>query len=94
MFGKMDEKTQQRQGGLISEKNREKFKKMMPFADTVSSKSLLRSMKITPKNEIMKPAMFQGVRCSLRKKNAAIGVKRGIVAIMAELTTGAALSNP
>ena len=69
-------------------------KKRMPFAETVNSKFLLRSMKMTPKNEIMKPAMFQGVSRSLRKKKAAIGVKRGIVAMMAELTTGAAFNNP
>ena len=49
---------------------------------------------MTPKNEMMKPAMFQGVSFSFRKKNAAIGVKRGIVAMMAELTTGAAFNNP
>ena len=69
-------------------------KKMTPFADTVNSKFLLRSIKMTPKNEMMKPAMFQGVSLSFRKKNAAIGVKRGIVAMMAELTTGAAFNNP
>jgi hypothetical protein len=69
-------------------------KKMMPFTDTVNSKFLLRSMNITPKNEMMKPAMFHGVSLSFRKKNAAIGVKSGIVAMMAELTTGAELSNP
>ena len=69
-------------------------KKTMPFTDTVNSKFLLRSMKITPKNEMMKPAMFHGVSLSFRKKKAAIGVKSGIVAMMAELTTGAELSNP
>lgn len=69
-------------------------KKIIPFAETVSSKFLLISMKITPKNEMMKPAMFHGVRRSLRKKNAAMGVKRGIVAMMAELITGAAFNSP
>ena len=69
-------------------------KKTTPFADTVNSKFLLRSMKMTPKNEMMKPAIFHGVSLSFRKKNAAIGVKRGIVAMMAELTTGAAFNNP
>ena len=69
-------------------------KKTMPFTDTVNSKFLLRSMKITPKNEMKKPAMFHGVSLSFRKKNAAIGVKSGIVAMMAELTTGAEFSNP
>ena len=69
-------------------------KKMTPFNDTVNSKFLLRSIKITPKNEMMNPAMFQGVSLSFKKKNAAIGVKRGIVAMMAELTTGAEFSNP
>ena len=42
----------------------------------------------------MKPAIFHGVSRSLRKKKAAIGVKRGIVAMMAELTTGAEFNNP
>ena len=69
-------------------------KKTMPFTDTVNSKFLLRSMKITPKNEMMKPAMFHGVSLSFRKKNAAIGVKSGIVAMMAELTTGAEFNSP
>lgn len=69
-------------------------KKMTPFNDTVNSKFLLRSIKITPKNEMMNPAIFHGVSLSFRKKNAAIGVKRGIVAMMAELTTGAAFNNP
>ena len=69
-------------------------KKMTPFNDTVNSKFLFNNMNITPKNEMMNPAMFQGVSLSLRKKNAAIGVNRGIVAMMAELTTGAEFSNP
>ena len=69
-------------------------KNMTPFNETVNSKFLFTSMNITPKNDIMKPAMFQGVSLSFRKKNAAIGVKRGIVAMMAELTTGAAFNNP
>ena len=69
-------------------------KKTMPFTDTVNSKFLLRSMIITPKNEMMKPTMFHGVSLSFRKKKAAIGVKRGIVAMMAELTTGAEFNNP
>lgn len=69
-------------------------KKTMPLGDTVSSKFLLRSMKMTPKNDIMKPVMFQGVSRSFRKKKAAMGVKRGIVAMMAELTTGAEFNNP
>lgn len=69
-------------------------KKMTPFNDTVNSKFLFNNMNITPKNEMMNPAMFQGVSLSLRKKNAAIGVNRGIVAMIAELTTGAAFSNP
>ena len=68
--------------------------KTPPFADPVNSKFVLRSMKMTPKNEMMKPAIFHGVSLSFRKKNAAIGVKRGIVAMMAELTTGAAFNNP
>lgn len=51
-------------------------------------------MNITPKKDIMKPAIFHGVSRSLRKKKAAIGVKRGIVAMMAELTTGAEFNNP
>lgn len=69
-------------------------KKTTPFNDTVNSKFLLTNINITPKNEMMNPAMFQGVSRSLRKKNAAIGVKSGIVAMMAELTTGAAFNNP
>ena len=69
-------------------------KKMMPFGEMVSSKFLLTNMNMTPKNEMIKPAMFQGVNLSFKKKNAAIGVKSGIVAIMAELTTGAAFNNP
>ena len=69
-------------------------KKMTPFNDTVNSKFLLTNMNITPKNEMMNPAMFQGVSLSFKKKNAAIGVKSGIVAMMAELTTGAAFNNP
>ena len=69
-------------------------KNMMPFNDTVNSKFLLTNMNITPKNEMMNPAMFQGVSLSFKKKNAAIGVKSGIVAMMAELTTGAAFNNP
>ena len=69
-------------------------KNMTPFNETVNSKFLFTNMNITPKNDIMKPAMFQGVSLSFRKKNAAIGVKRGIVAMMAELTTGAAFNNP
>ena len=69
-------------------------KKMTTFNDTVNSKFLLTNINITPKNEMMNPAMFQGVSRSLRKKNAAIGVKSGIVAMMAELTTGAAFNNP
>ena len=69
-------------------------KKMTPFKDTVNSRFLFTNMNITPKNEMMKPAMFQGVSLSFRKKNAAIGVKRGIVAMIAELTTGAAFINP
>ena len=66
----------------------------MPFTDTVNSKFLLRSIKITPKNDIMKPAIFHGVSRSLRKKKAAIGVNNGMVAIIAELTTGAEFNNP
>ena len=69
-------------------------KKMTPFNDTVNSKFLLTNMNITPKKEMMNPAMFQGVSLSFKKKNAAIGVKSGIVAIIAELTTGAAFNNP
>ena len=69
-------------------------KKMTPFNDTVNSKFLLTNMNITPKNEMMNPAMFHGVSLSFKKKNAAIGVKSGIVAMMAELTTGAAFNNP
>ena len=69
-------------------------KNMTPFNETVNSKFLFTNMNITPKNDIMKPAMFQGVSLSFRKKNAAIGVKRGIVAMIAELTTGAAFNNP
>ena len=69
-------------------------KKMTPFNDTVNSKFLLRSIKMTPKNEMINPAIFQGVSLSFKKKNAAIGVKSGIVAMMAELTTGAAFNNP
>ena len=69
-------------------------KNMTPFNDTVNSKFLLTNMNITPKNEMMKPAMFHGVSLSFKKKNAAIGVKSGIVAMMAELTTGAAFNNP
>lgn len=67
---------------------------MMPLIEIVSSKFLLRSMNITPKNEMMKPAMFHAVRRSFKKKNAAIGVKSGIVAMIAELTTGAEFNNP
>ena len=67
---------------------------MTPFVEMVNSKFLLTNIKITPKNEMMKPTMFQGVNLSFKKKNAAIGVKSGIVAMMAELTTGAAFSNP
>ncbi len=69
-------------------------KKMTPFNDTVNSKFLFNNMNITPKNEMMNPAMFQGVSLSFKKKKAAIGVNRGIVAMIAELTTGAAFSNP
>lgn len=69
-------------------------KNMTPFVEMVNSKFLLTNIKITPKNEMMKPTMFHGVNLSFKKKNAAIGVKSGIVAIMAELTTGAAFSNP
>ena len=69
-------------------------KNMTPFNETVNSKFLFTNMNNTPKNDIMKPAMFQGVSLSFRKKNAAIGVKSGIVAMMAELTTGAAFNNP
>ena len=69
-------------------------KNMTPFNETVNSKFLFTNMNNTPKNDIMKPAMFQGVSLSFRKKNAAIGVKRGIVAMIAELTTGAAFNNP
>ena len=42
----------------------------------------------------MKPAIFHGVSRSLRKKKAAIGVNNGMVAIIAELTTGAEFNNP
>lgn len=66
----------------------------MPFTDTVNSKFLLRNIKITPKNDIIKPAIFHGVSRSFRKKNAAIGVNNGMVAIIAELTTGAEFNNP
>ena len=69
-------------------------KNMTPFNDTVNSKFLLTNMNITPKNEMMNPAMFHGVSRSFKKKKAAIGVKSGIVAMMAELTTGAAFNNP
>ena len=69
-------------------------KKMMPLTETVNSKFLLRSINITPKNEMMNPAMFHAVSRSFRKKNAAIGVKSGIVAMTAELTTGAEFNNP
>ena len=69
-------------------------KKMTPFNDTVNSKFLLTNMNITPKKEMMNPAMFHGVSRSFKKKKAAIGVKSGIVAIIAELTTGAAFNNP
>jgi hypothetical protein len=67
---------------------------MTPFVEMVNSKFLLTNMKMTPKNEMMNPKIFQGVSLSFKKKKAAIGVKRGIVAIMAELTTGAAFNNP
>ena len=69
-------------------------KNMTPFNDTVNSKFLLTNMNITPKKEMMNPAMFHGVSRSFKKKKAAIGVKSGIVAIIAELTTGAAFNNP
>ena len=69
-------------------------KNITPLTEMVSSKFLLTNIKITPKNEMMKPTMFHGVSRSLRKKNAAIGVKSGIVAMMAELTTGAEFNNP
>ena len=68
-------------------------KKTTPFTETVNSKFLLRSIEITPKKDIIKPAIFHGVSLSFKKKNAAIGVKRGIVAITAELTTGAEFNN-
>lgn len=42
----------------------------------------------------MKPKMFHRVSRSLRMKKAAIGVKSGIVAMMAELTTGAEFNSP
>ena len=69
-------------------------RKTMPFTETVNSKFLLRSMNMTPKNDIMNPAMFHAVSRSFKKKNAAIGVNSGIVAMMAELTTGAEFNRP
>ena len=69
-------------------------RKTTPLIETVNSKFLLRSINITPKNEMMNPAIFHAVSLSLRKKNAAIGVKRGIVAMIAELTTGEAFNKP
>lgn len=69
-------------------------KKTMPLTETVNSKFLLRSINITPKNEMINPAIFHAVSRSFRKKNAAIGVKSGIVAMTAELTTGAEFNNP
>lgn len=41
-----------------------------------------------------KPVMFHAVSRSLRKKNAATGVKSGMVAMMAELIAGDAFNNP
>ena len=63
-------------------------KNRMPLVDMVNSKFLLTNMKITPKNDTIKPKMFHPVSRSLRKKYAAIGVNSGMVAIMAELITG------
>ena len=69
-------------------------KNITPFNETVSSKFLLRSINITPKNDMINPTIFHDVSLSFKKKKAAIGVKRGIVAITAELTTGDAFSSP
>jgi hypothetical protein len=69
-------------------------KNITPLIEMVSSRFLFTNINITPKNEMMNPAMFQGVSLSFKKKNAAIGVNSGIVAMMAELTTGAAFNNP
>ena len=44
----------------------------MPLTEMVNSKFLLRSMNITPKNEMIKPAIFQSVSRSFKKKNAAL----------------------
>ncbi len=69
-------------------------KNITPLTDIVSSKFLFTNMKITPKNDTIKPNMFQLVNRSFRKKYAAIGVNNGIVAIIAELTTADEFINP
>ena len=69
-------------------------KNITPLIEMVSSRFLFTNINITPKNEMMKPTMFHGVSRSFKKKKAAIGVKSGMVAMMAELTTGAEFNNP
>lgn len=60
----------------------------------VSSKFLFTNMKMTPKKETMKPTIFHMVSLSFKKKYAAIGVKSGMVAMMAELTTAEEFTKP
>ena len=43
---------------------------------------------MTPTKETIKPTMFMGVSRSLRKMRAAMGVTKGIMAMMAEPMTG------
>ena len=69
-------------------------KNITPLVEMVSSRFLFTNINITPKKEMMKPTMFHSVSRSFKKKKAAIGVKSGMVAMMAELTTGAEFNNP
>ena len=66
----------------------------MPLGEAVNSRFLLSSMTMTPANETIKPTMFMGVSRSLRKMRAAMGVTKGIMAMMADPMTGEEFFRP
>ena len=66
----------------------------MPLGEAVNSRFLLSSMTMTPVKEMMKPTMFIGVSRSLRKIRAAMGVTKGIRAMMPAPMTGEVFFNP
>ena len=59
-----------------------------------SSRFRVTSMTTTPTKETMSPITFIAVSRSLRKKRAAMGVTKGIMAMMPEPMTGELFFNP